>query len=144
MSLRSGVSALRLALASLHLVVAAISFIRPPMTEVVRGYARFHEIADTTTWGGWALAIGVGLLLIPRGQPLLIVWQFASAVFFALFALLVTAGPSGLNWGSGVYGGLSMWSMVLAFYTADDWFEATRWPQRLRARLGRARERRVR
>ncbi|BDP44829.1 hypothetical protein DAETH_47980 (plasmid) [Deinococcus aetherius] len=138
---RAAIFLLRLVLASLHLLVAVISFVRPPMVEVVKGYAKFAEIGDTTTWGTWALTIGLGLLLIPRG-PLLILWQFASASYFALFALLVTGGPSGLNWGSGVYGGLSLWSMVLAYDTANDWFEQTRWPQRFRAWLGRRWERR--
>ena len=130
-----GISPLRVALASLHLLVALISFHRPYLVELVAGYSGFREIASTPTWGAWALGIGLGLLLIPRGQPLLILWQFASAAFFLLFGLLVTNGPAGLNWGSGVYAGLGIWSAVLAYATADDWFRHNRWPQRLRAWL---------
>ncbi|EYB66927.1 hypothetical protein DEIPH_ctg062orf0002 [Deinococcus phoenicis] len=134
-SWRRSIGALRIALATLHLGVAFISFHRPHLVDLVEGYAGFREIAGTTTWGAWALGIGLGLLLIPRGQPLLILWQFASAAFFLLFGILVTNGPAALNWGSGVYGLLGVWSAVLAYATADDWFRMNRWPQRFRAWL---------
>lgn len=133
--------ALRMALSSLHLGVAAVSFIRPPMVELIPGYAGFAAITNTTMWGVIALTIGLGLLLIPRGQPLLILWQTGSATFFILFAILVTAGPTGLTWGSVVYGLLGLWSAALSFATADDWFRDNRWPQRLRAWMGRIWER---
>lgn len=132
-----GVSPLRFALATLHLGVALVSFIRPPMVDLVGGYAGFREIASTTTWGAWALGIGLGLMFIPRGQPLLILWQFASAAYFLLFGILVTNGPAELNWGTAVYGGLGLWSVVLAYVTLDDWFRHTQWAQRFRAWLGR-------
>lgn len=124
-------------LASLHLGVAAVSFIRPHMIELVAGYAGFRAIGETVNWGVFALIIGMGLLLIPRGQPLLILWQFASATFFLLFTILVTNGPTGLTWGSIVYGLLAFWSGVLTYLTADDWFRDNRWPYRLRVWLAR-------
>lgn len=137
MSWLNGAGSLRLALSTLHLGVAAVSFIRPPMVDLVPGYAGFREIANTTTWGVFALIVGMGLLLIPRGKPLLILWQFASASFFLLFAILVTRGPTELTWGSVVYGLLGIWSAVLTYLTADDWFRDNRWPWRFKAWLAR-------
>ncbi|WP_156039397.1 hypothetical protein [Deinococcus marmoris] len=131
----AGGEPLRMALGSLHLGVSAIAFIRPNMVALVPGYFGFQAIASTLTWGVIALAIGLGLLLIPRGKPLLILWQFASATFFLLFAILITNGPAGLNWGSAVYGLLGLWSSGLAYVTADDWFHETRSPQHFRTWL---------
>lgn len=141
---RHGLGAARAGLAGLHLLLAWVSFIRPHMTEIIPGYVAFGAIADTRSWGTMALVIGLGLLLIRQGQPLLILWQFASAAFFALFSILVTQGPYELTWGSAIYGGLAFWSVLLAYVTADDWFYQTRWPQRFRAWLRRRRERRER
>ncbi|WP_019584654.1 hypothetical protein [Deinococcus apachensis] len=132
---RRGVSASRTGLGGLHLGVAIVSFLRPNLALIVPSYAGFHAIMPTIFWGVTALTIALGLLLIPRGKPLLILWQFASAVFFILFSILVTQGPYGLTWGSVVYGGLGLWSCVLAYYTADDWFWHNRWPQRFRVWL---------
>jgi hypothetical protein len=135
----SSISMLRLLLACLHIGMAVVSFLRPNMIELLKGYSKFGEIGNTTSWGFAAAIIGAGLLLIPRGQILLILWQAASAIFFCLFCLLVTSGPSGLNWGSVVYGGLGFASAGIAFLTADDVFQRTQWPQRFRVWLGKDR-----
>ena len=132
---RRGLSASRAGLACLHLGVSGVSLLRPHLTEIVPSYAAFNDLMPTPAWGALALTIGGGLLLIPRGKPWLILWQFASAAFFILFSILVTQGPYGLTWGSVVYGGLGVWSLVLAFFTFDDWFARKQWPQRTRVWL---------
>ncbi|GGR18995.1 hypothetical protein [Deinococcus ruber] len=136
--IRNSIGLLRLVLALLHLGMSVVLFIRPHMVELIKGYARFGDIAPTTEWGWYTLIVGLGLLLLPRASPLLILWQAASATLFALFAILATA-VVGLNWGTVVYGGLSLASALVAYITADGWFIQTQLPQRFRAWLRRTR-----
>lgn len=138
--LRAGVGPLRAQLAGLHLGIAAVAFIRPNLIELIGSYNLFAQIGTTGEWGMVALLIGLGLLLLPRASPLLILWQTGSSIFFSLFAILVT-GASGLTWGTIIYGGLAIGSAVVAYITADGWFAATQVPQRFRVWLGRAGER---
>jgi hypothetical protein len=123
-------------LALLHLGIAWSTHHRPNMTELVPAYWQFNQIASTPQWGWTALAIGLGLLLLPRANPLLIVWQTFSAIFFFLFALLVTGG-NGLTFGTVIYGGLTLASARVAYRTAVIHFAHTRSPERLRAWLHR-------
>lgn len=131
---RGSIGALRLFLAVLHFSVAVTSVLRPHMTEVVLGYRKFDEIAHTPAWGWMAFTIAAGLVFLPRGSLVLIVWQFLSAAFFLLFAVLVT-GQVGLNWGTGIYGTLGFLSFVVMYVTAVIWFERQAWHRRLSARL---------
>ena len=137
---RASIGPLRLQLASLHLVLAVVSFIRPNLIELIPSYRLFGTIATTGQWGLAALLIGLGLLFLPRASPLLIIWQTASSILFSLFAILVT-GANGLTWGTVIYGGLAMGSAVVAYITADGWFARTQIPQRFRAWLGRVGQR---
>lgn len=137
---RAGIGPLRLQLACLHLGIAAVSFIRPNLINLIPGYRLFGEIATTTEWGLAALLIGLGLLFLPRASVLLILWQTASSILFSLFAILVT-GVNGLTWGTVIYGGLAMGSAVVAYITADGWFARTQIPQRFRAWLRRVGQR---
>lgn len=134
-----GISASRVGLACLHLGVAGVSFLRPNLTRIVPSYAAFQDVMPTVWWGAAALTIGLGLLLLPRGSLLLILWQAFSATLFTVFAIFVTQGPYGLTWGSVVYGGLAVWSVLLSYYTFDDWWWRTGLPKRLRAYLRRRR-----
>jgi hypothetical protein len=129
---RHSVNASRIMLAVMHLGIGWMSFYRPQLTSDVPGYAAFHAIAPTMVWGAWALIIGVGLMLLPRAHPLLILWQFGSATYFTLFALLVSDGPYGPTWGTIAYGVPAIWSVILAYLTTDGWLRRTQWPQRFR------------
>ena len=125
-------------LALLHLGIAWSSHHRPNMTELVPAYWKFNEIASTAQWGWAALIIGAGLLLLPRANPFLIMWQAFSAIFFFLFALLVTGG-NGLTFGTVIYVGLTLASTRVAYRTAVIYFAHTRSPERFRAWLHRLR-----
>ena len=131
---KTNIGLLRLELACLHLAMSFVSFIRPNMVEIVPAYHRFGQIGSTTEWGWYTLFVGLGLLLLPRRSPFLILWQAASATLFALFSALVTRSY-GFTWGTVVYAGLSLASGLVAYVTADLAFKESQFPQRSRVWL---------
>lgn len=129
---KNSIGLLRLQLAIIHISMSAASFIRPHMIEIFPAYAKFGEIGGTLSWAWVMMAIGLGLLLLPRGTILLILWQAASAIMFCLFAILLTDG-SGLTWGTMVYASLALTSVIVAYITADTLFGRNQLPQKVRA-----------
>ncbi len=133
------IGVLRLMLAILHLEMSGVAFLRPHMVGLVADYHYFGSIATTTTWGVVMLIVGVGLLLLPRAGPLLILWQALSAIVFSLFTVLISSAV-GLIWATAVYGTLALASGGVAYLTADLWFKRTQYPQKFRAWLNRPRK----
>lgn len=129
---QTGIGWLRLSFGVLHILMGLAAFFRPHMIELVKGYALLAQVASTVGWGYAMLVIGIGLLALPRASGVLILWQFLSASLFALFALLLTGGPTGFTWGSVVYGWLTLISGVMAYLTADQLFQTNGVPERLR------------
>jgi len=132
-----GIGWLRLSFAVLHILMGLAGFFRPNMIVLVKGYSNLAQVGSTVGWSWAMLAIGIGLMFLPRSSVVLIVWQFLSASLFALFGLLITNGPTGLTWGSIVYAWLCLVSGVMAYLTADQLFQINGVPGRLRQRLGR-------
>lgn len=126
---------LRVLLAVLHLSMAAISFLRPHMIEIVLAYKKFGTVAPTTSWGLVMLVIGLGLLFLPRASAVLILWQAASATLFALLTILVSTGPTALTWDSAVFTCLTVSSAAVAYVTADQLFQRNGAGQKLRAKF---------
>lgn len=116
---RASIGVLRFALAFLHLAMAAVGFHRPHLVELIPSYAGFAQIAPTSIWALSALVIGIGMLLIRRGSPLLVLWQFFSAGMFILFSILVTQ-RFGLTWGTVAYMFPAILSYIVMWFTVEE------------------------
>jgi hypothetical protein len=128
--LQTGAGIMRWQLALMHTWIAWTSFHRPHLFTLVHAYGKFGTVMNEVSWGWVAAVIALGLIIMPRGSVALVLWQFASASMFALFAILVT-GQVGENYGTGVYGLLCISSGVLAYLTIGQLLDARSWGHRL-------------
>ena len=125
-TLQIGALILRWQLTLMLIWVAFVSFHRPHLFTLIHGYAKFGTIASEAGWGWAAAVIAFGLIFMPRGSILRIIWQFATSTLFALFAILTT-GQVGESYGTGVYLILSMSAGALAFVTAVQFLDTHPW-----------------
>ncbi len=139
---RKGMGILRFLLSLMHFAIALLGFYRHNMTEIVPGYKPFQEIFATDSWSSIALVIGLGLILLPRGSLLLILWQFLSATYFIAFCLFVSR-PYGPIWGTLGWGFPATQSFIVMYFSAQDWAESHDWfhiaKDRVQTRLERGR-----
>lgn len=117
---------MRWQLALIHGWIAFNSFHRPHLFTLVHAYGKFGTVMSELSWGWVATVIALGLIFMPRGSVPLILWQFASASMFALFAILTT-GQVGENYGTGVYSVLCISSGALAYITTGQLLDAKPW-----------------
>lgn len=139
-NLRASIGVLRLAVGIFHMSIALLGFHRPGMVDFVPGYAGFSAIAPTSEWAWVALLIGFGVLFLPRGNLLLLIWQVLSLALFAVFAML-TSAVYGVIWGTLAYAFPAAISAIVMWFTAQDWVERQPWfdaaQQRVRISRGR-------
>ena len=123
---RKGMILLQFLLSVLHISIALLGYWRHNMTEIVPGYRPFNDVFTTDIWSTIALAIGLGLFLLPRGSLLLIFWQFASATYFIAFCILVS-GPYGIIWGTLCWAFPAVESFIVMWFSAQEWAERHNW-----------------
>ena len=124
---------LRYQLIIMLLWVVFVSLSRPHLFTLIKGYGRFADVANEQTWGWVALTIAFGLIFLPQGGLLRILWQFAASTFFALLTILVSA-VSGMNYGTGVYAVLSVSAGLLAYVTSTQFLDKVGWANRARSK----------
>ncbi len=127
-TLQIGALILRWQLSLILAWIAFTSFHRPHLFTLVHGYGKFGTVMNEISWGWTAVVIVFGLIVMPRGSILRIIWQFATATLFALFGILTT-GQVGENYGTGVYGVLCLSAGALAFVTAVQFLDARPWTE---------------
>ena len=130
-TLQIGALILRWQLVAILGTIAWTSFHRPHLFTLVHAYGKFGTVMNEISWGWTAVGIALGLIFMPRGSILRIIWQFATATLFALFAILTT-GQVGENYGTGVYGVLCLSAGALAFVTAVQFIDARPWTEWLK------------
>lgn len=128
-SLHLAVLVMRYELVLMLLWVVFVSFSRPHLFTLIKGYGRFNAVAAEQTWGWVALIIAFGLIFLPEGSLIRIVWKFCASTFFALLAILVSA-VSGLNYGTGVYSIYSLTAGLLAYVTFTQFLDRQPWANR--------------